>query len=303
MKVIPQNNCGNDGPGREGRMDLRDIVVFLDVGAASEERLRLATNIARQHEACLSAVFLQDDRMAEFPSGLSVPRLGLMAGAPVPIATEISRTAIHAETVERRFRDCLHSFSGEGDWYALDRASTAELIALARAADLIIIGQVNPNARPAPAMRPDEIVVACGRPVLMVPYIGSYAQVGRRVLVAWDGSREAVRALNDALPVIRDAEEVTVTTVRAHAKDSERDHVSMNRITRHLTRHNIAVRTEEILRGSNTISDVLLSRAADYAVDLIVAGAYHHSPLREALTGGVSRGLFQHMTVPVLMSH
>jgi nucleotide-binding universal stress UspA family protein len=112
-----------------------------------------------------------------------------------------------------------------------------------------------------------------------------------------------VRALNDALPVIRDAEEVTVTTVRAHAKDSERDHVSMNRITRHLTRHNIAVRTEEILRGSNTISDVLLSRAADYAVDLIVAGAYHHSPLREALTGGVSRGLFQHMTVPVLMSH
>ena len=285
-------------------MNLRDIVVVLDAGTASEERLRLATSIARQHEACLSAVFLQDERAAEFPSGLSVPRLGLMAGAPVPIATaEISRSTMHADTAEQRFRDCLRSFRGEGDWYALDRASTAELIALARAADLIIIGQVNPHARHASAMRPEEIVVACGRPVLMVPYMGSYAQVGRRVLVAWDGSREAARALNDALPVISNAEAVTVTTVRAHGKDSERDHVSMNRIIRHLTRHGVAVRAEEMLRGSNTIADVLLSRAADYAVDLIVAGAYHHSPLREALVGGVSRGLFQHMTVPVLMSH
>jgi hypothetical protein len=176
-------------------MKLRDIVVFLDVGTASEERLRLATSIARQHEACLSAAFLQDDRFAKYPSGLSVPRIGLMAGAPIPVAVQISRTAMLADAAERRFRDCLRSFRGEGDWYALDRASTAELIALARMADLIVVGQVNPNARPAPAMRPEEIVVACGRPVLMVPYIGSYAQVGRRVLVAWDGSREAVRAL------------------------------------------------------------------------------------------------------------
>jgi nucleotide-binding universal stress UspA family protein len=284
-------------------VNLRDIVVFLDVGAASEERLRLATSIARQHEAYLCAVFLQDDRVAELPSGLSVPRIGLMAGAPIPVATEVSRSVMFADTAERRFRDCLRSFRGEGDWYALDRASTAELIALARAADLIVIGQVNPNARPAPAMRPEEIVVACGRPVLMVPYIGSYAQVGRRVLVAWDGSREAVRALNDALPLISSAEAVTVITVRAHPKDSERDPMSMNRIIRHLTRHGIVVRPEEIPRGSNTISDILLSRASDYSVDLIVAGAYHHSPLREALVGGVSRGLFQHMTIPVLMSH
>jgi nucleotide-binding universal stress UspA family protein len=284
-------------------MNLRDIVVFLDVGTASDERLRLATSIARQHEACLSAVFLQDDRVAEFPSGLSVPRLGLMAGAPIPVATEISRSVMFAETAERRFRECLRSYRGEGDWYSLVRASTTELVALARAVDLIVIGQVNPNARPAPAMRPEEIVVACGRPVLMVPYIGSYAQVGRRVLVAWDGSREAVRALNDALPVIGGATAVTVLTVRGHAKDPDRDQVPTNRIIRHLTRHGVIVRAEEILRGSNAISDILLSRAADYSVDLIVAGANYHSRLRDALIGGVSRGLFQHMTVPVLMSH
>lgn len=300
-EVIPQICAESTGRGR--RMNLRDIVVFLDVGTASEERLRLATSIARKHEACLSAVFLQDDRTAELPAGLSVSHFGLMAVAPFSSATEISRSAMLADTAERHFRDCLGSFRGKGEWTALERVDTAELVAIARTADLIIMGQAKPDARPASGWRPEEIVTACGRPVLLVPYIGRYAQVGRRVLVAWDGSREAARALNDALPVISAAEAVTVITVRVRVRDSERDHLSMDRIVRHLTRHGLVVRAEEIQRGSNAISDVLLSRATDYAVDMIVAGAGHHSPLREALIGGVSRELFQHMTVPVLISH
>lgn len=262
-------------------MNLRDILVFLDGGAASEQRLWLATSIARQHGACLSAVFLQDDRVIEIP-----------------------RSTLPSETVRHMFRDCLRSFGGEGDWYPLDRIDTAELIALARAADLTIIGQANPYLRrSAPAWRPEKIVVACGRPVLMVPYIGSYDQVGRRVLVAWDGSREATRALNDALPVISDAETVTVMTVRARERECGRDHSALDRIIRHLTRHDMVVRAEETVRDGSAVSDMLLSRAADFAVDLIVAGASHHSAWHEALVGGVSRKLFQHMTVPVLMSH
>jgi len=207
------------------------------------------------------------------------------------------------DTAEQRFRECLHSLGGKGDWHQLDRADEAEVIALARSADLIVIGQTNPNARTASTWRPQDVVVACGRPVLMVPYIGTFTEVGRRVLVAWDGSREAVRALNDALPVIAGAEEVTVMTVHARDKDVERDRGATDRIIRHLARHGIAARVDQRLQSDNAISDWLLSRAADFYVDLIVAGAYHHSPLREALIGGVSRDLFQRMTVPVLMSH
>ena len=191
----------------------------------------------------------------------------------------------------------------EGDWHSLDRADTGELITLAQSSDLVIIGQAKPDARPAPAWRPDEIVVCCGRPVLMVPYIGSYPQVGRRVLVAWDGSGEAVRALNDALPLMRSADEVTVMIVRSRAKDLEPVSTSMERIVRHLARHGIAARTAQALNIGSTISDELLSRSVDLAADLIVAGAYHHSQLRETLLGGVSRELFRHMTLPVLMAH
>jgi nucleotide-binding universal stress UspA family protein len=71
----------------------------------------------------------------------------------------------------------------------------------------------------------------------------------------------------------------------------------------HLERHGIQARAEETLRGDLTISDLLLSRAADLGADMMIAGVYHHSKLREALIGGVSRGLLRHMTVPVLMSH
>jgi nucleotide-binding universal stress UspA family protein len=137
----------------------------------------------------------------------------------------------------------------------------------------------------------------------MVPYIGSYARIGRRVLVAWDGTQEAVRALNDALPLISAAEAVTLMTVRARAKDLKHDSLSTERIIRHLSRHGIVAGAEEALQVGSTVSDVLLSRSVDLAADLIVAGAYHHAQLRETLFGGVSRELFHHMTLPVLMSH
>jgi nucleotide-binding universal stress UspA family protein len=272
------------------------------VSPTSEECFRRATRAARDHGASLSAVFAYNDQAADFPPGLGVPRRGLMTQL-VPSAADLTRSSPLIGVAEQRFRESRTSLGGEGDWHQLDRANEAELIALARTADLIIIGQINPSVRPAPSWRPEDVVAACGRPVLMVPYIGNFIEVGRRVLVAWDGSREAVRALNDALPVIAAAEQVTVMTVHARDRDLERDRGATERIIHHLARHGIAARADQRLQCDNTISDILLSRAMDFYVDLIVAGANHHSLLRDALVGGISRDLFQRMTVPVLMSH
>jgi nucleotide-binding universal stress UspA family protein len=284
-------------------VSFRDILVFLDGGGASEGRLQLATKIARDHGAYLSAVFLQNGHATSLRPRFAAPWRGLVGG-PQNTGAYVSSCVLEpADDAEEQFRECLRSLNLEGDWHPLSRVDTGELITRAQAADLVIIGQVNSEARPVPTWRPDEIVVCCGRPVLMVPYIGNYPQVGRRVLVAWDSSREAVRALNDALPLIRGADEVTVMTVRARAKDLEPGGISMERVVRHLARHGIAARPVQALHLGSAISDELLSRSVDLAADLIVAGAYHHSQLRETLLGGVSRDLFQHMTLPVLMSH
>ena len=225
-----------------------------------------------------------------------------LPGAPPAVGPDTTRAAAVAEIVEQRFREALRPHA-EGDWHLFGAGESEELTELATTVDLVIIGQDAPDYRLPTGFHPSDIVLACGRPMLVVPYAGEFAAVGRRVLVAWDGTREASRALHDAMPLLGKAEAVTVITVRAREAAFEHDVPLLARVVRHLQRHGIPARSEEALRGDLPISDVLLSRAADLDADLIVAGAYHHSQLREALFGGVSRDLLDHMTVPVLMSH
>jgi nucleotide-binding universal stress UspA family protein len=224
---------------------------------------------------------------------------------PGGVVSEVIHEAEVAETVEQRFRGELRLAGIEGEWHLVPDGDSASLIELAKSVDVTITGQRPPNRRSdgAARFRPEDLVVAAGRPVLVVPYAGTFETVGKRVLVAWDGTREANRALHDALPLMTEAEAVTVMFVGAQEKELEQSRPALGRIVGHLQRHEIKAASEETLRGSLAISDLLLSRAADLAVDLIVTGGYHHSQLREALIGGVSRELLEHMTVPVLMSH
>jgi nucleotide-binding universal stress UspA family protein len=282
-------------------MGLRDIVVFLDSSPASEERLRLATRVARDHAAHLRAVFVHHDQAIDFSPG-GAGGSGLV-NQLVQTVAGTRRSAVANGSFELRLRDSLHWFGGDSSWHEVDAAGSARLIACTRAADLVILGQSSRDVRPGPPWRPDDIVVESGCPVLMVPYAGAFDEIGRRVLVAWDGSREAARALNDALPLIGNASAVTVMMARARDSDLPRDREATQRVVRHLARHDIHARADHPLRNGTPVSDILLSAATDFCADLIVAGAYHHSPLREALIGGVSRGLLQHMTVPMLMSH
>jgi nucleotide-binding universal stress UspA family protein len=282
-------------------MGLKDIVVLLDPSPAGEERLRLATRIARDQGAYLSAILVRPHQAVD-----AVPADVLRRGVATQALTRAGgkrRNGKTSDEAEQRMRENLRWFGDNADWHDVEQAASSRLIALIRTADLIILGQVSRDVRPGPSWRPDEILVGCGRPVLMVPYTGTFPELGRRVLVAWDGSRESARALNDALPMIRTATAVTVMSIRTRDRDLPRHREATQRVVRHLARHDIAARADHPLRGGDAISDILLSAATDISADLIVAGAYHHSPLRQAVIGGVSRGLLQHMTVPVLMSH
>jgi nucleotide-binding universal stress UspA family protein len=225
--------------------------------------------------------------------------------SPGGAVSEAFREAEVADRVEHRFKDELRLAGIDGEWHVLPDGDSAELIELAKSMDLTIMGQRPPTSRSdgAARFRPDDIVIATGRPILVIPYAGTFETVGKRILIAWDGTREANRALNDALPLLTNAEAVTVMFVGANERDLDQHRPALERIVGHLQRHGINTIPGETLRSGLAISDILLSRAADLAADLIVTGGYHHSPLREALIGGVSRDLLDHMTVPVLMSH
>lgn len=291
-------------------MALRDLLVCIDPTNAGDTRLKLAFNLARTNKAHLAGAYPLPEAQAARagPTGFGgVPGMTVVAepvspGGAVP---EVFHEAEVADRVEHRFKDELRLAGIEGEWHVVSDGDSAALLELAKTVDLTIMGQRQPNSRSdgAARFRPEDILISAGRPVLVVPYTGIFETVGKRILVAWDGTREASRALNDALPLLLEAEAVTVMFVGANERDLEQHWPALDRIVGHLRRHGVNAIAEETVRGGFAISDILLSRAADLAADLIVAGGYHHSQLREALLGGVSRELLHHMTVPVLMSH
>lgn len=297
-------------------MPLCDILVCLDATSAGDARLELALNLAQANKAHLTAVYAlpKPHGSAVPPAGIGLPPTVLgpvspdgaraISGQPISATAPLSGEPDRADTVEQYFREELPERELDGEWHMVDHSGLADLVQLAKAADLAILGQFpGDNTGGVTWLRPDDLMIDTGRPVLVTPYAGTFEFVGRRVLVAWDGTREANRALHDALPLIGGAEAVTVMHVGVPQTDLDRDRPWLERIVRHLGRHGIKAQPEESSRAGIAISEVLLSRAADLGADMIVAGAYHHAQLRERLLGGVSRDLLDHLTVPVLMSH
>jgi nucleotide-binding universal stress UspA family protein len=172
-----------------------------------------------------------------------------------------------------------------------------------RVADLIVAGQTDPEWDLSPLMDfPERLALESGRPVLVIPYAGRYATVGRRVVIAWKRSRETARAVFDALPLLREAEAVHILEIKDHAEDANtlaRD----TAIAAALGRHGIKPEVRTSTASDISVGDEILSRASDLDADLLVMGAYGHSRFRELVFGGATRHIAWHMTLPTLLSH
>ena len=140
-----------------------------------------------------------------------------------------------------------------------------------------------------------------GRPVLIVPYIQRSGLDLNRVLVCWDGSRAAARAIGDAMPFLARAKSIEVVTVAKH--EEPHDELPGVDIAQHLARHNLGVEFKRMVANDIDVASTILSYAADAGAGMIVMGGYGHSRLREFVLGGATRDILSSMTVPVLMSH
>jgi nucleotide-binding universal stress UspA family protein len=135
----------------------------------------------------------------------------------------------------------------------------------------------------------------------VVPYIQKAAVKLDRIIVAWDASRNAARAVADALPLLVKAKAIDVVIVASERPKS--DEIAGADIGQHLARYGLRVEVKRIVATDTDVADTLLSHAADTAADFMVMGGYGHSRLREFVLGGVTRGILSSMTIPVLMSH
>jgi nucleotide-binding universal stress UspA family protein len=174
-----------------------------------------------------------------------------------------------------------------------------------RYADLIVIGQLDAYDSQAGLLRarPEEVTMLAGRPTLVVPFTGHFEPIGTGVVIGWDASREAARAVGDAMPLLGRAEKVTVLTIDAEESPFGHGEIPGADIALYLARHGVKAEVEHTVSAGIGIGNTLLSRAADYQANLLVMGAYGHSRMRELLLGGATRTVLTSMTLPVLMSH
>jgi nucleotide-binding universal stress UspA family protein len=172
---------------------------------------------------------------------------------------------------------------------------------LGRRFDLVIVGQPERSKAGPDEIVDEGVLFESGRPVIFVPFIQRNGLKLDRVMVCWDGSRAATRAIADALPLLRKAKQVEVVIV-ANGR-SKSDEIPGADLGQHLARHGLKIDVKRITSPDIDVASTILSYAADTSADFLVMGGYGHSRLREFVLGGVTRGLLESMTVPVLMSH
>ena len=174
----------------------------------------------------------------------------------------------------------------------------------ARTADLVVASQTDPEWPGTDRLDiAERLAMEAGRPVLIVPNAGVHRRVGEQVLVAWNGRREAARAVFDALPILRGANAVNVVWINQRPEREHGQDIPTADICTALTRHGVKCEATEQVSPRGGVGETLLACAREMSADLLVMGCYGHARLREFVFGGASRHVLSHMTIPVLMSH
>ena len=283
-------------------MALRDIMLHLDATERCAERLRLAVSLAARDGAHLAGVFVVDVP----PPGMTYGyEMAYALGSSDKLFDELRTQAIAAaEPVRLNFEDQIRRAGVSGEWRMVEGLAPEMLSLHARYADMSIIGQQDVNA-PYGTTAQDVTVTALltsGRPVLSVPYAGNFPDLGGHALIAWNASREAARAVNDAMPLLAACKKVTALAINPERGIHGHGDTPAADICAHLARHGINAEAAHTVAKDIPEGEALLSYAADISADFVVMGAYGHSRVREWAFGGVTRTLLREMTVPVLMS-
>ncbi len=277
-------------------MTIKNIVVHIDHSTACEHRVKAAIELAHNHDARLSALFVVPDYFV--PSYVE-------AQISADIITQISDEAIaRAKQTQGKVKAQAKDAGLELDCY-IEEGNIINIISdYARYADLLILGQSQSddpdNISEGLA---DNLVLEGGAPCLVIPYIGTRPTLGKRILLAWNESRESSRALRDALPLMQAAEAVSVLLIKPKSHDEKHTATQEKVIISYLADHGIDAGINLCVDNHLDPGDTILAQASDNDTDLIVMGAYGHSRLRELVLGGATRHLLKEMTVPVFISH
>jgi len=274
-------------------MAFKDLLVVIDPVDINRGLLESAVNLADAHQAHLTGLYVGYDPLTGFAESQMPPDM---------IRKHQENLERAEDEARKHFDELVRLAQVSAEWRTATEAQLSALVLNARYADLVMMSGTASDSADLIAHRyADHIVMAAGRPVMLFPDAYRWQGGFRRVMVAWDASRESSRAVHDALPLLRRAEQVVVMEVIDKDEVDSRDPAAD--IARHLARHGLDVESAHTVKTALSIGDQLLSAVVDHNVEMLVAGAYSHSRLREYALGGVTRHLMRHLTVPMLFSH
>jgi nucleotide-binding universal stress UspA family protein len=271
---------------------IKDILVNLSYGTSQDGVSDYALSVAETFGAHIVGTAFAHPVMA---SGVRLPANFIRA--------QQAEAREHAESVAAAFDEATRraGVSAETRRTGIGDAPT-QFAHIARRFDLSVIGQFERDRdHPSTNIVIEAALFESGRPVLIVPFIQKDRLKLNHVMVCWDGSRAAARAVADAMPFLTRSGKASI--VVADLQSAKSPDLPGTDIATHLTRHGVNVTIERIPVSKIDVSNAILSYAADTDPDLIVMGGYGHSRLREFILGGTTRGMLASMTKPTLMSH
>lgn len=275
---------------------IKDILVGLSLGKRSDAAAEYAAAVAEAFEAHLAGVALTHD--------IVVPP-ELMGAMPLGFIDEQREAMrVRAMTAIGQFDEIVRKSGVSAESHVLDVTATSmpRLFALAaRRFDLVVLSQPDAGRPVQQELIIEAALFESGRPLVVVP-VGHRRRLALdHVVVCWDGSRVAARAVADAMPLLKRAKTVDLLTVATEPLKS--DELPAADIAQHLARHGLEVEVRNIVAADVDASQAIPSYAADRSADFIVMGGFGHSRLREFVLGGVTRAMLASLPAPTLMSN
>jgi len=280
-------------------MPYKDLLVYLGDDEHPEYRTDAVLALAKRHNARVKGVAF----------ALNWPMPGYV-GVEIPIDLSASNRDMASQSAEKAiatFKKAAEKAGVENECEIINcdvSKAPAQLAFHARHADMTFLGQPDPDDGEAGFYESllDAVLFGSGRPVYAVPYIGRPDMKTRKAVVAWDGGKKAARSINDAIPLLKDRDEVIVLVVNPEKRINAHGEHPGSDIAAHLRHHGINATVDIQMAGRLAPATLILNYLFENGADLLVMGAYGHSRLREWAFGGVTDTIMHQMTVPVIMS-
>jgi nucleotide-binding universal stress UspA family protein len=276
-------------------MSYKTMLVHIDDSRCSDVRVEFAVELALKHGAHLIGLYVVCQDLLR--------PLFFDTSESLNLAVNEAQRAARQERAHEHFLAATQRSGIASEWRAPPGLAVDTAMLHARHADLLIFGQQDPADPAAYVARHflEDLLMGSGRPMILLPYAGRIDAFGDTVLVAWDGSQAAARAVADALPILQRARFVEIVCVRRRPDEDEPAGLDL---ATYLERQNVRAGFSSLLRVPGLSNGVtLLNALTDTHSGLLVLGAYGHARAEERVLGGVTRTMLESMTTPVFMAH